>query len=82
MDDKHLYVVIETGGSIGELAERGSYRIVSKVFETKEECALCTKRLSKAYSGGYYDYHYQTKTLEWAKKYCLKSEIERLENDI
>ena len=61
------YVVIETGGSIGENANFGRCRIVgSKVYLTKEKAAESRKRMTKAYAGGYYGYRYSVKTLEWA----------------
>ena len=63
------YVVIETGGSIGENANFGRNRIVgSKVYLEKEKAAEVRKRMTKAYAGGYYDYHYSVKTLGWALK--------------
>ena len=63
------YVVIETGGSIGENANFGRSRIVgSKVYLEKEKATEVRKRMTKAYAGGYYDYHYSVKTLGWALK--------------
>ena len=63
------YVVIETGGSIGENANFGRCRIVrSKVYLEKEKATEVRKRMTKAYAGGYYGYHYSVKTLEWALK--------------
>ena len=60
-----LYVTIESGGSIGEIAKYGHQRIVGKPC-SKEEAKEKTKRMSKAYSGGYYGYKYVTKPLLWA----------------
>ena len=66
---KEKYVVIETGGSIGENANFGRNRIVgSKVYLEKEKATEVRKRMTKAYAGGYYDYHYSVKTLGWALK--------------
>ena len=66
---KEKYVVIETGGSIGENANFGRSRIVgSKVYLEKEKATEVRKRMTKAYAGGYYDYHYSVKTLDWALK--------------
>ena len=66
---KEKYVVIETGGSIGENANFGRSRIVgSKVYLEKEKATEVRKRMPKAYAGGYYDYHYSVKTLDWALK--------------
>ena len=63
------YVVIETGGSIGENANFGRSRIVgSKVYLEKEKATEVRKRMTKAYAGGYYGYHYSVKTLDWALK--------------
>ena len=63
------YVVIETGGSIGENANWGHHRIVgSKVYLTKEKAIESRKRMTKSYAGGYYGYHYSVKTLDWALK--------------
>ena len=79
MNDKELYVVIETGGSIGENAKRGSERLgVFKIFTDKEEAKKKTKSLSNYFGGGYYNYHFKTKTLAYAKKWCLESEINAL----
>ena len=69
------YVVIETGGSIGENANCGHHRIVcSEVYLTKEKAIEARKRMTKAYVGGYYDYHYSVKTLDWALKNKVKLE--------
>ena len=63
------YVVIETGGSIGENANWGHHRIVgSKVYLTKEKAIEVRKRMTKSYAGGYYGYHYSVKTLDRALK--------------
>ena len=73
------YVVIETGGSIGENANWGHHRIVgSKVYLTKEKATEARKRMTKAYAGGYYDYHYSVKTLDWALKNNDKIKFENL----
>ena len=73
------YVVIETGGSIGENANWGNHRIVcSKVYLTKEKATEVRKRMTKAYAGGYYDYHYSVKTLDWAIKNNDKIRLEDL----
>ena len=73
------YVVIETGGSIGENANWGHHRIVgSKVYLTKEKATEARKRMTKAYSGGYYDYHYSVKTLDWVLKNNDKIKLEDL----
>ena len=73
------YVVIETGGSIGENANWGRHRIVgSKVYMAKEKAAEVRKRMTKAYAGGYYGYHYSVKTLDWALKNNDKIKLEDL----
>ena len=73
------YVVIETGGSIGENANFGRNRIVgSKVYLTKEKATEARKRMTKSYAGGYYDYHYSVKTLDWALKNNDKIKFESL----
>ena len=73
------YVVIETGGSIGENANWGHHRIVcSEVYLTKEKAVEVRKRMTKAYAGGYYDYHYSVKTLDWALKNNDKIKLEDL----
>ena len=73
------YVVIETGGSIGENANWGHHRIVgSKVYLTKEKAIEARKRMTKAYAGGYYGYHYSVKTLDWALKNNDKIKLEDL----
>ena len=73
------YVVIETGGSIGENANWGHHRIVSsKVYLTKEKATEARKRMTKSYAGGYYDYHYSVKTLDWALKNNDKIKLEDL----
>lgn len=76
MDDKNRYVVIETGGSIGENSQRGHNRIAAGPFDNKEECKKRTKEYSSKYGGGYYNYHYSTKTVEWARKNCRSTELE------
>ena len=73
------YVVIETGGSIGENANWGHHRIVcSEVYLTKEKAIEVRKRMTKAYSGSYYDYHYSVKTLDWVLKNNDKIKLEDL----
>ena len=73
------YVVIETGGTIGENANYGHNRIVgSKVYLTKEKAIESRKRMTKAYAGGYYGYHYSVKTLGWALKNNDKIKLEDL----
>ena len=73
------YVVIETGGSIGENANWGHHRIVcSEVYLTKEKATEVRKRMTKAYAGGYYDYHYSVKTLDWVLKNNDKIKLEDL----
>ena len=73
------YVVIETGGSIGENVNFGRHRIVgSKVYKAKEKANKKKKRMTKAYAGGYYDYHYSVKTLDWALKNNDKIKLEDL----
>ena len=73
------YVVIETGGSIGENVNFGHHRIVgSKVYAAKEKATEVRKRMTKAYAGGYYDYHYSVKTLAWALKNNDKIKLEDL----
>ena len=73
------YVVIETGGSIGENANFGRDRIVgSKVYLTKEKATEARKRMTRAYAGGYYGYHYSVKTLDWALKNNDKIKLEDL----
>ena len=74
-----MYVVIETGGSIGENANWGHHRIVgSKVYLTKEKATEARKRMTKSYAGGYYGYHYSVKTLDWALKNNDKIKLEDL----
>lgn len=66
---KEKYVVVETGGSIGENTNFGRYRIVgSEIYLVKEKAVETRKRMTKAYAGGYYDYHYSVKTLDWVLK--------------
>ena len=73
------YVVIETGGSIGENANWGHHRIVgSRVYLTKEKATEVRKRMTKAYAGGYYDYHYSVNTLDWVLKNNDKIKLEDL----
>lgn len=73
------YVVIETGGSIGENSNWGHHRIVcSEVYLTKEKATEVRKRMTKAYAGGYYDYHYSVKTLDWVLKNNDKIKLEDL----
>ena len=73
------YVVIETGGAIGVNESWGHHRIVgSKVYLTKEKATEVRKRMTKSYAGGYYDYHYSVKTLDWALKNNDKIKLEDL----
>lgn len=73
------YVVIETGGTIGENENFGHNRIVgSKVYLTKEKATEARKRMTKSYAGGYYGYHYSVKTLDWALKNNDKIKLEDL----
>ena len=73
------YVVIETGGSIGENDNFGRNRIVgSKVYLTKEKAIESRKRMTRAYAGGYYGYHYSVKTLDWVLKNNDKIKLEDL----
>lgn len=73
------YVIVESGGSIGECSSRGHTRLAtSRIFEDKEVAKKECRRMSKTYGGGYYDYHYRTVTLEWAKKNLRESEWENL----
>lgn len=73
------YVVIETGGSIGECSSRGRTRLGSlTIYDNKEDAKKQTRKMAKLYGGGYYNYHYSTKTLEWAKKNLRSSEMELL----
>ena len=73
------YVVIETGGSIGENANFGCSRIGgAKVYLAKEKATEVRKRMTKAYAGGYYGYHYSVKTLDWALKNNDKIKLEDL----
>ena len=73
------YVVIETGGSIGENANWGHHRIVgSKIHLIKEKATEARKRMTKAYAGGYYGYQYSVKTLDWAFKNTDKINLEDL----
>lgn len=62
-----LYVTIESGGSIGEVSNRGYYRVSGKPME-KEEAIKHTRSMSKMFGGGYYGYKYMTKPLSWALK--------------
>ena len=74
-----MYVVIETGGSIGENENWGHHRIVgSKIYLTKEKATEARKRMTKAYAGGYYGSHYSVKTLGWALKNNDKIKLEDL----
>ena len=73
------YVVIETGGCIGGNANFGRNRIVgAKVYMEKENATEVRKRMTKAYAGGYYGYHYSVKTLDWALKNNDKIKLEDL----
>ena len=73
------YVVIETGGSIGENAKWGHHRIVgSKVYIKTKKATEVRKRMTKSYAGGYYGYHYSVKTLDWALKNNDKIKLEDL----
>lgn len=79
MSDEERYVIIESGGSIGECFNRGHTRLARfRIFEDKEIAKKECRRMSKAYGGGYYDYHYRTVTLKWAKKNLRESELEEL----
>ena len=74
------YVVIETGGSIGENAEHGHARIVgSKYYTSKEEATNLRKSMTKLFGGGYYGYHYSVKTLDWALKNNSKIKVEKIQ---
>ena len=44
----------------------------------KEKAAEVRKRMTKAYAGGYYGYHYSVKTLDWALKNNDKIKFENL----
>lgn len=80
MDLTSLFVVTETGGSIGENAKYGCERVVSnKAFTNKDKAKELCKRMSKAYSGGYYDYHFRTKTLKSAIRMCEKLDLTKIE---
>lgn len=74
MTDNELFVTIETGGSIGEIANNGRYRVIGKVFENKDEAKKQTRYYSSKWGGGYYGYKYSTKTVAWAKANCEKFE--------
>ena len=51
------YVVIETGGSIGENANWGHHRIVvSKVYLTKEKATEVRERVAESCADGDYGY--------------------------
>ena len=76
---KEKYVVVEIGGSIGENANFGRYRIVgSEIYLVKEKAVETRKRMTKAYAGSYYDYHYSVKTLDWVLKNNDKIKSENL----
>lgn len=80
MDLTLLFVVTETGGSIGENAKYGCERVVSnKAFTDKEKAKELCKRMSKAYSGGYYGYSFRTKTLKSAMRVCEKLDLANIE---
>lgn len=70
LDYKNMFVTIETGGSIGEIANHGHYRVAGDIYANKKEAIAHTKRMSNMWGGGYYDYHYSTKTVDWAIKNC------------
>ena len=77
--DEERYVVIESGGSLGVIDERGRNHLgCFTVFDDKEEAKKRTRELKNIWGGGYYDYHYSTKTLAWAKKNLKDSELENL----
>lgn len=68
-DTMEKFVVIETGGSIGENANFGHARIVGdKYFFNKEAATNLRKSMTRLWAGGYYGYHYSVKTLAWALK--------------
>lgn len=74
---EEFYVTIETGGSI---AEHGPYRVVgNKAYKSKEQAQAQTKSMSKCWGGGYYGYHYSTKTLAWALKNNSKIRVSEIE---
>ena len=72
-----LYLTIETGGSIGENA-RGHFRQAGKLYTNKEAAKKHTKWMSSKWGGGYYDYHYTTKTLKWA----IKNNVHITDNEV
>ena len=75
-----LYVVTETGGSIGENAKYGCERVVSnKAFIDKEKAKELCRRMSKSYGGGYYGYSFRTKTLKSAMRMCEKLDLANIE---
>ena len=60
-------------------------KIITKVYnfnelsdEAKEKAIEARKRMTKAYAGGYYGYHYSVKTLDWALKNNDKIKLEDL----
>lgn len=63
--NSELYVTVETGGSIGENATHGHYRIVGNQAFKDRAKALAQTKSYRGWSGGYYNYHYTTKTLAW-----------------
>ena len=80
IDVSLLFVVTETGGSIGENAKYGCERVVSnKAFTNKDKAKELCKSMSKSYSGGYYDYHFRTKTLKSAMRVCEKLDLAKIE---
>lgn len=76
MDYKNMYCVIETGGSIGENSNWGHTRVSGNtIYHSKETATQKRKRMTLLYSGGYYDYHYSVKTVDWAIKNCPKFNV-------
>ncbi len=74
-----LFVVTETGGSIAENAKYGYERVVGdRVFTDKNKAKEFCKRMSKFCSGGYYGYHFKTKTLKSAMRVCEKLNLASL----
>lgn len=69
------FAVVETGGSIGECDTRGNVR-VSSLHATKEGAVEKRKAMTRTYSGGYFDYHFSVKPIDWAKAHCRASEFE------
>jgi len=77
--DEEKYVIVETGGSIGEIDKRGHTRLASfHIYCDKDAAKRRCRSLSKDFGGGYYNYHYRTVTLAWAKKNLRESELRNL----